>query len=462
MLYRLTRIFVKIAMRVFFQRIELRNGGQVPDDGPVLFVANHPNSIMDALVIGVVTKRKVNYVARSGLFSNKFNDWFLRSTGVIPVYRKMDSPDQMSQNVLTFESCYQALERGEAIGIFPEGSSDMARKVKRIKTGAARIVLEAEKRNNYSLGITLLPIGLYFFSRSRFRGRVLVNVGQPIRLRRFFERNEQNNVEAVQELTKKIQRSLEKITINIRHEELDEFVRDIEILYREDLKSELQGIAAASKKTVQEFFLTQRIAECVNYYFERDPERISFVRELINNYKRKLRHLRLKDTMVKEKATFTSLLKRSPLSFGKTLLGLPLAFYGTINNCAPYWLTEIIAKKLVSERTQILSALLIGGSLLFLLFYGLQIGSVWYMWGNMLAGIYLVSLPFTGFFALWYLRHVRAEVQRLNLTFFLLTNKQLYNKMRRERRRLVEELDRIRDEYLAISRPGETRNLVGR
>ncbi len=65
-LYRFIRFVVKFAMSVFFQKIELQNGENVPARGPVIFVANHPNSIMDALVMGLVTKRKVNYIGHAG------------------------------------------------------------------------------------------------------------------------------------------------------------------------------------------------------------------------------------------------------------------------------------------------------------------------------------------------------------------------------------------------------------
>ncbi|MFQ5677075.1 MAG: 1-acyl-sn-glycerol-3-phosphate acyltransferase, partial [bacterium] len=201
LLYRFIRVVVKTATAVFFQKIELRHVENVPRQGPVIFVANHPNSIMDALVMGLVTKRKVNYIGHAGLFSNKLKDWFLRSCGVIPVYRREDAPEKMDQNVFAFQACYEVLERGGTIGIFPEGTSDMLRKVKRLKTGAARIALEAEARNGYDLGVQIIPIGLYFFSRSRFRSRVLMNVGEPMKLRPYFQLYQKDKVMAVQEIT---------------------------------------------------------------------------------------------------------------------------------------------------------------------------------------------------------------------------------------------------------------------
>ncbi|MFQ5752958.1 MAG: 1-acyl-sn-glycerol-3-phosphate acyltransferase [bacterium] len=450
LLYRLIRTIMKIVMSVFFQKIELRHGEYVPKRGPVVFVANHPNSIMDALVMGVVTKRKVNYIGHAGLFSNKLKSWFLKSCGVIPIYRHEDTPDKMNRNIAAFEACYEVLEKGETIGIFPEGTSDMLRKVKKVKTGAARIILETERRNNYTLGIKVLPIGLYFFSRTRFRSKVLVNIGKPIEIEPFFELNQEDNYEAVFNLTNAIQQHLERLTVNIRHEELDQFVRDIEILFRDELKKESAGIPQSSKSTVNDFFLTKKIAECVEYYYEHYPERVRVLQDKINVYKRKLKRLHLKDTMLKEKQSFSQLLRISMKTFGSAFLSFPLALYGIVNNFIPYFIAEYFAKKFIDERTKILSALLIGGGSAFVSFYSVQIFLVWYIWGVLWCAIYVVSLPITGLFALAYVKEIREEQERISFSFFIFTNRQLLNKMRRERRKLITDMYSIKEEYLHI------------
>jgi len=462
-LYRFIRFVVKFAMSIFFQKIELQNGENVPARGPVIFVANHPNSIMDALVMGLVTKRKVNYIGHAGLFSNKFKSWFLRSSGVIPIYRRVDAPDKMDQNVFAFQACYEVLEGGETIGIFPEGTSDMLRKVKKVKTGAARIALETEKRNDYQLGLKVIPIGLYFFSRSRFRSKVLMNVGEPVKLASFFELNEKDNAEAVQKLTEEIQQSLEQLTVNIRHEELDDFVKDIEILYGDELKIDSPDLQEVSEETVADFLVTQKIADCVEYYYERDLDRVRNFQAEVSAYKRKLKRLRLRDNMIKEKTTFSQLVKNSAVTFVRSLLGLPLALYGTVNNAIPYFLAENLARKFVDERTKILSALLIGGGIAFILFYSIQVFAVWFYFGKLWAMVYLISLPISGFFALAYFKQIRQEQERINLSFFLFTNRQLFNRMRRERKRLIMRMDEIRDEYrqlMGISPAAEATNKV--
>jgi 1-acyl-sn-glycerol-3-phosphate acyltransferase len=450
-LYRLVRGVMRIALGVFFQKIEVRHPENVPQASPVVFVANHPNSIMDALVLGVVTTRKINYIAHAGLFKNRFMNWFLRSCGVIPVHRRQDDPDKMGQNVEAFAACYEVLERGETIGIFPEGTSDMARRVHKLKTGAARITLETAARNNYELDLQVIPIGLHFFSRSHFRSRVLVNFGRPIDLKGFYEEYQRDPVSAVRELTAEIQRHLERLTVNVRSDELDAFVRDVERIYADELRSYDSTLRKSPEASVAEFVISQKIAECVQFYQEHAPERLEKMQDWIRAYNRKLKRLHLRDAMLREKTTTGTLWRQSLKVLGIGLLGFPLAAYGAVNNYIPYRIAEAMGRHFLYERTKILSALLIGGGLAFLFFYTVQTTAAVLLFGPLVGIAYLVSLPTSGFFTLAFTKQMREHQQKVSFSFFLFTNKHLIRKMRLERRRLIDALNQVRDDYLALS-----------
>ncbi len=448
--YRLIRIVGRIVMAIFFRKIEVRHGEYIPDRGPVIFVANHPNSIMDAFVIGVAIKRKVNYIGHSGLFKHPLANKFLRSCGVIPIVRKGEQSDKYQDNTASFEACYQALEEGQTIGIFPEGTSDMLRQVKKVKTGAARIILETESRNDYRLGIKVIPIGLHFFSRSRFRSRVLVNIGKPIDLAPHTAQNRVNPTEAVQGLTKEIQTRLEQITVNLMHLELDDLVRDVELIYREELTGDTSLIPPHLSNNAEEFILTQRIAECVDYYYAREPKRVQDMQDRITAYKRKLQRLNLRDAMLQERTVFSKVLASSARKFVLALLGLPIAFYGIINNFIPHGIAIYSAKKFLHERTKILTALLFAGGPAFLFFYTIQTFAAYYFTGLWWALAYFATLPTSGLFALAYTQDLREEQELISFSFVLFTNRRLIHKMRRERRMLINEMNAVKTEYLAI------------
>ncbi|HHL73072.1 MAG TPA: hypothetical protein ENJ29_11230 [Bacteroidetes bacterium] len=448
-LYRMSYVVVKVALSIFFQKLDVRRPENIPKRGPVIFAANHPNSIMDALVLGVITKRKVNYIAHAGLFNNPVKAWFLRKCGVIPVYRKHEAPDKMQENEHTFEEARRVLERGEAIGIFPEGVSDMARKVQRLKTGTARILMDTEEKNDYKLGVKLVPVGLHFYSRSRFRSRVMANFGEAIELQPYFEQYKKEGFEAIRALTDAMQHELEKLTVNVQDEELDEFVRDIEVLYRDELKTfDFTDRKSREKAWREEFVISKAIAECVQYYRNTDPERVERLQERIGAYKRKLKRLRLSDNMLRESSNARDIWRQVFRTYRSSIPGLIPALYGIINNYIPYRISENIGRRFHFERTKILSALLLGGGMTFLLFYTLQTALVATFANPWWTAAYALSLPVSGFYALSYVTRLREQKKRLSFSFFLFTNKQLVTRMKRQRKQLIAEFDAVRDEYL--------------
>ena len=121
MLYRLGRGALRLALGFYFARIQRFHPERVPPAGPLLFTSNHPNSLTDAFVVGASVPRKVHFVATVQLFRWTPFRWVLTRCGVIPINRGKDDPKAMRTVFDTFEACFEVLERGEAIGIFPEG-----------------------------------------------------------------------------------------------------------------------------------------------------------------------------------------------------------------------------------------------------------------------------------------------------------------------------------------------------
>ncbi len=449
LIYRFIRGIGRIILAIFFRKIEVRHRERIPSVGPVVFVANHPNSIMDAFVVGVAIPRKVNYIGHSGLFSHPLASKFLKSCGVIPIVRKGEHSDK-ADNTMSFEACYNALENGQTIGIFPEGTSDMLRQVKQVKTGAARIILDTEARQQTPLDIKVIPLGLHFFSRSRFRSRVLINVGEPVNLESYLKVNSTNNAEAVKLLTAEIQRRLEELTVNLQHIDLDDLVRDIEHLYRDELRQDPTLLPTGVSGNLEEFILTQRIAECVDHFFINDPERVRRMQENIRNYQRKLKHLNLQDAMLREQERFSRVVLQSAKQFVLALIGLPLAAYGVVNNFIPHGVAVHFAKKFLHERTKILTALLLAGGPAFLIAYGVQTYAINYWFGGWWATSYFISLPVSGLFALAYIQDLRDEQELISFSLVLFTNRGLINRMRRERRMLISEMNKVKEEYLQV------------
>ena len=89
------------------------------------------------------------FFAKSALFNSRLKKRILTRLNLVPVYRKIDSEKNMEGNINSFNKGYEILENSGAFLIFPEGVSIGKRVLEKIKTGAARIGLEAESKNKY-------------------------------------------------------------------------------------------------------------------------------------------------------------------------------------------------------------------------------------------------------------------------------------------------------------------------
>lgn len=171
MFYAILRYLMRLTTSVFFRNIVIRNPDLVPAKGPLMILSNHPSTFMDPIVVATVLDRRVFFLAKGELFSNKFTRWLFPKLNMIPVYRKQDDPAQMKKNKETFAKCFDHLDKGGSILMFPEGISITERKLKPLKTGAARIVLGAESRADFKNGIKILCVGLNYQNPHKFNQR---------------------------------------------------------------------------------------------------------------------------------------------------------------------------------------------------------------------------------------------------------------------------------------------------
>ncbi len=400
MLYSFLKFLMRITTRIFFRSIVIRNQELVPKTGPLMVLANHPSTFMDPIVVATILNRKVFFLAKGELFKTKFTRWLLPKFNMIPVYRKQDDPSLMNKNEDTFNKCFEHLEKGGVILMFPEGISITERKLKPIKTGAARIVLGAEARNNFSLNIKIVHIGLNYENPHKFNRNLFININTPLSAVSYKEQYAADSFKAAQNLTNDITKELEKLVIDIEDNKTDELVKNIETLYKYKISKEL-GISPDDKS--KEFLITKNIVETVNYYRIMQPTRVEQMRERLNVYFNNLNQLGLNDEDIKTNEKNESFFLSNIKSLLIIVLGFPIYLYGLINNFLPFEIPGFIARK-TTKSIEFRGAIgMVGGMFTFLLFHILQIVLVWkYTHIQWLTIFYGISLPLSGLFTYWY------------------------------------------------------------
>jgi len=269
-----------------FQTVE-RSGGPIPD-GPVLVVANHPNSLLDPLVIFRVAGRPTRPLAKAPLFEQRFVGSLLRTMGGLPVYRAVDDPAQMHRNEDTFRGAIAALHAGDAVQIYPEGRSHSEPSLGQLRTGAARIALGAEAGAHWRLGLRIVPVGLTFYRKSLFRGRVLAMTGEPFTIEAWHAAYDADPAEAARSLTAEIGRRLEAVTVNVAEPGDIELIDTAERLYtREKRDSGWRERDPLAERVPR----LQAFARGMSWLRQHDPTRFAALRTAVRRYRRRAERL---------------------------------------------------------------------------------------------------------------------------------------------------------------------------
>ncbi|HSM52486.1 MAG TPA: 1-acyl-sn-glycerol-3-phosphate acyltransferase, partial [Thermoanaerobaculia bacterium] len=315
---------------VFFRRVEVVGGERLPAAGPVVVVANHQNGLVDPVLLLAALPRPVRFLAKSTLWRIPVLASILDLAGSIPVFRREDAGADTSRNLATVARCHELRARGGVIAIFPEGTSHDRPALQPLRTGAARIALEAEARFG-PLGVRILPVGLLFEEKTRFRSRALVVVGEPIAV----ETGERpDDDDAARELTAAVAEGLRRVTLNFTSWDQARLVdRAAELFASEE---EVPSLAA-------EFGRQQALLAGSDEVAARHPERIAALAAAVAGYDRLLGVARLTDAQVATQPRLLPAFGFLLRSLSGLCLRLPLALVGIAANALPYQLARLAA-----------------------------------------------------------------------------------------------------------------------
>jgi glycerol-3-phosphate O-acyltransferase/dihydroxyacetone phosphate acyltransferase len=452
LLYPTLRLVARFWLWFLFKRVHVRHLERVPASGPVLLCINHPNNLIDSVLVGAVLPRKVHYLATAALFRSPLMRRFLLAAGAIPVYRKQDTPDGQSPNHRNddvFAACHAAFDQGRVIAIYPEGTTHAEARVQRIKTGAARIALAYESQRPDAL--TVVPVGLSFEARKSFKARVLVSFGEPVPLAAYRTVYAADPVKGVDELTTAIQWAMEAEVVHVDRIEAAAVVRGVEELYRSQLVRELREERGLSEGEIDLFRISRTIVDAVNHFKAHDPQRVERIWQRIQAYRALLSRYRVKDEAVQARLGRRPIRGRV-LHTGEAFAAFPLFAYGALVNALPYFVPRGLARRLAHKETDYATTRLLATIVAVPLFWGLETWLVVRLAGPLWGLLFALSLPLSGLIAYHYLVGIGVLRRSVRLGMLGLTREAAARELLAERAAIIAELDRARADYFAATR----------
>ncbi|MFT5382860.1 MAG: glycerol-3-phosphate O-acyltransferase/dihydroxyacetone phosphate acyltransferase [Saprospiraceae bacterium] len=327
-IYLFLKFTVFLTLRIFYAKCTVINKKRLAFKNPAIIVSNHPSTLMDPLNVAVEIPKQISFLANAGLFKNPILGAILNMF-CIPVERPKDVNGRGIQNEENFARADSHLASGGGIYIAAEGTSEVERRIRKIRTGTARIALSAENKHNFNLGITIIPIGLNYTAPLEFRSEVLVNVGAPIKLSDYQEVYNEDPFQAAKQLTADLQYQVESLVFHTEIEEQDQLLADIETI--------LQSEKPLSPQDT--FVRTQQVLQQIKSLSE--TERKGFISAASSYFEL------LKKEKINDLAVFNFLKNRpSFLNVLKIIFGLPLFLYGWINNFVAFFIPGFLARKI--------------------------------------------------------------------------------------------------------------------
>ena len=434
-----------MAIKLFFNQISIQNKQIVPNTSPIIFVANHPNFFMDPLIIGSYCPRQLYFFAKSTLFNSPLKKRILTRLNLVPVYRKIDDKENMGGNVNSFNKGYRILENNGAFLIFPEGISVGKRVLEKIKTGAARIGLEAELKNDFALNIVIIPIGLSYSDQVRFRSNIMIRFGSPIELSKFEKEYKTNEVETVKKVTLIIEKSLNNLTNYYQTDQIEDIVQGLELIYKMELMTEL-GMEVDNKN--DDFIISKILTDAVQWYKDNEPALIIEFREKLNEYIDLLKQLDIRDE-------FLDPVRQEKRGWGKTktilflVIGSPLFIWGIITNYIPYILPRVLVEITNKDQSEEASWKLIYGFIFFVFYYAVSITFIWKLTQNIfLTILFISSLIPSGDFALYYSKNINKYKQHVKFLSIFYKKRSLIFEIIQRRIELLQFIEKSKNRYL--------------
>lgn len=421
--------FCRLIVRIFYRRFEVAGQASIPDDRGLLLCANHTNALVDAVILQASTEKNIRPLARSGLFKNPLLKRILDMIGAVPIYRRKTEGGDVARNEDSFRRCYALFARNETLIIFPEGQSHSGSHLQELKTGAARMALGARSVKGKSP--LVVPVGLTFSGKGRFRSDVLVTYGSPVDLS---VPEDMPEYDAVHLITDRIRQGLESVTLNTTS------WKDLDLVTRLERFFALRHGKRRNESLSQKFRAQQRLIQAQRLLQLHEPNRVRALVSQLKTFERLCACCGVRDyhLAIQYQPLLTVLYCVRTLMI--VLLGFPVALWGVVNSYLPFMLTWHLTPRLAKGLDQYDTTKVLLGLFLFSLFWGLQTSVVVILLGWKPAMIYLISVVIAALVALNLRGEQRRVRENLRVFFLFLRKRKLKAYLQHKRRELEVEL----------------------
>lgn len=449
----------RVLLAAFFRRVEVVGRDRLPQVGatPLVVVANHVNGLVDPMFLLGTLRLPARLLGKSTLWRIPILRQILQLAAVIPVHRRQDEAQGASvgaaRNEEAFERAHEVLRDRGVLALFPEGISHDHPRLQPLRTGAARIVRGAERAFG-PLGTRIVPVGLFFEERGRFRSRALVVVGEPLdpTAAELSPATDGQPEGAARELTARIADALEAVTFNA-----DSWVESRWIERGADIVANESGELPQRRRLAVEFLARQAVARGYEALSEREPQAVANAVEAVKDYDRLLELTRLEDEQVLASYPTRSMIRFLFLRWLRAAFEFPVALLGIVLNALPYFLVGQVSRRFRDEPNQLATYKIFPGILVYPGAWALEAAVAARVLRTPWAWLLVAVAPIAGWVAARFLQRLEFAWREGRAWYLVRTRGRVLEELRERRAKVVARLRDLESSLQASTAPGTSR-----
>lgn len=420
MLYPFVKILMTAALRFFHRHIYTSGLENVPAKGPAIIISNHPSSLMDAVLIGILLKRPIYYFARGDVFINKSITKILSWLHMMPIHNHEGGRRTLDANKNSFSEGQKILSNGGIIVFFPESTSHIERQLLSFKKGVFRLAFKTAVSNQFAFEIPIVPFGITYDHPSEARKDVQVHAGKSILLSDYKTKFEENPSATLLQISKDAYEAVNKLVLHVSRKERLETAENLLTVNKNNQLLQFSSWIIEGRD-----YLKSGQSTC-NKLDLLDHSEFKQVRTISELYFQQLKKIGLEDRSLVSGFIFP--IWKSILVW----LGFPLFLIGLILNGLPVFMARTIANRKVKRVDFYSWIYVMGYTFLYLLWLTLSIATISFLFNPKLTIIFSLSILFTGIFSYIYIDLYNDYKQNNSLRSLTLSERKLLQDLRNQ------------------------------
>jgi glycerol-3-phosphate O-acyltransferase / dihydroxyacetone phosphate acyltransferase len=444
MLYELLKPVTRTYYSIYY-KLAYTNIKQAAKNKALVISPNHNNGFIDPVSIACNTQAKVRFFARGDVFKGRFAKWILNEINISPMYRLQEGYGEIKKNNKSFEECRDLLSKNKAILIFPEAICIPEKRLQPLKKGLSRIVFQTEESFDFKKNVCVLPVGVNYTDATKFRSELFLNFGNPISLKNYEERYQENKVKAINEFTRDLEKEMAKLIIHINNKKYDALAEGMHEIYLSQWMQEKKHNTSDIEKR---FVARREMVEMLNYQEKENADVLDLLDEKVKKYLKKLQAYNLRDHLLQPE----NIEKSGPLTFITDFLklwfGMPLYILAVLIHGLPLYIAKQFADSKIKQREFYASIRVNIGMLLWLLNMLIQLIAVSFIFKNILAPVIYSLIAYSlAKFALWYYPIPKKIFGRWRLLKLVRNERKVVEELFSLRSEIIRELNFIKENY---------------